>query len=59
MCINRYYFVSSRTKDGMNGSMMISTSKSFTEAKRIVKAKFKSYGYKGKPVHVVPFAVPA
>lgn len=58
MC-NRYYFVSSRAKDLMTGSMLISTSKDLTVAKNIAKRKFKEYGYKGKPVHVVPFAVPA
>lgn len=58
MC-NRYYFTSSRAKDLMTGAMMISTSKSLTDAKRIAKRKFNEYGYKGRPVHVSPFAVTA
>lgn len=56
MC-NKYYFVSSRAKDLMTGSMLISTSKSLTIARSIAKRKFKEYGYKGRPVHVSPFVV--
>lgn len=56
MC-NRYYFTSSRAKDLMTGSMLISTSRSLSDARSIAKRKFKEYGYKGKPVHVNPFAV--
>ena len=58
MCINKYYFRSSRSKDLMTGAMLISTSKNLTDARNIAKRKFKEYGYKGRVIHVVPFAVP-
>lgn len=52
MC-TRYYFVSSRLK----GSLMISTSKGLSHAKRIAKLRFKTYGYKGRIVNIHPFNV--
>lgn len=56
MC-TRYYFVSSRFKERANGSLMISTSKGLTHAKKIAKSRFKTYGYKGRIVNIVPFNV--
>ena len=58
MC-TRYYFVSSRLKERADGSLMISTSKGLSHAKRIAKSRFKTYGYKGKIVNIHPFSVNA
>ena len=38
MC-TRYYFVSSRIKERADGSLMISTSKGLTHAKKIAKSR--------------------
>ena len=56
MC-TRYYFVSSRLKERADGSIMISTSKGLSHAKRIAKSRFKTYGYKGRMVNIYPFNV--
>ena len=56
MCVTKYYFVSSRAKERDGSYLMISTSKSFTHAKNIAKARFKTYGYKGKAVSIYPFS---
>ena len=56
MC-TRYYFVSSRLKERADGSLMISTSKGLSHAKRIAKSRFKTYGYKGRIVNIYPFNV--
>lgn len=56
MC-TRYYFVSSRPKECADGSLMISTSKGLTHAKKIAKSRFKTYGYKGRIVNIHPFSV--
>lgn len=56
MC-TRYYFVSSRLKERADGSLMISTSKGLSHAKRIAKFRFKTYGYKGRIVNIHPFNV--
>ena len=53
----RYYFVSSRIKERADGSLMISTSKDLTHAKKIAKSRFKTYGYKGRIVNIHPFNV--
>ena len=53
----RYYFVSSRIKERADGSLMISTSKSLTHAKKIAKSRFKTYGYKGRIVNIHLFNV--
>ena len=55
MC-TKYYFVSSRAKERDGSYLMISTSKSFAHAKKIAKARFKTYGYKGKAVSIYPFS---
>ena len=56
MC-TRYYFVSSRIKERADGSLMISTSKGNTHAKKIAKKRFQMYGYKGRVVSIYPFSV--
>lgn len=56
MC-TRYYFVSSRPKERVDGSLMISTSMGLNHAKKIAKSRFKTYGYKGKIVNIHPFNV--
>jgi hypothetical protein len=56
MC-TRYYFVSSRLKERTDGSLIISTSKGLSHAKRIAKSRFKTYGYKGRIVNIHPFNV--
>lgn len=56
MC-TRYYFVSSKLKERADGSLMISTSKGLSHAKRIAKSRFKTYGYKGRIVNIRPFNV--
>jgi hypothetical protein len=56
MC-TRYYFVSSRLKERTDESLMISTSKGLSHAKRIAKSRFKTYGYKGRIVNIHPFNV--
>ena len=56
MC-TRYYFVSSRIKERADGSLMISTSKGLTHAKKIANSRFKAYGYKGRIVNIHPFSV--
>lgn len=56
MC-KRYYFVSSRIKERADGYLMISTSKGIAHANDIAKTRFKSYGYKGKPISIYPFSV--
>lgn len=56
MC-TRYYFVSSRLKERADGSLMISTSKGLSHAKRIAKSRFETYGYKGRIVNIHPFNV--
>lgn len=56
MC-TRYYFVSSRIKERADGSLMISTSKGLTHAKKIAKSRFKTYGYKGRIVNIHLFNV--
>lgn len=53
----RYYFVSSRIKERADGSLMISTSKDLTHAKKIAKSRFKTYGYKGRIVNIHLFNV--
>lgn len=57
MCITKYYFVSSKANECADGSLMISTSKGLTHAKKIAKSKFKTYGYKGRIVNIHPFNV--
>lgn len=47
-------FVSSRLKERADGSLMISTSKGLSHAKRIAKSRFKTYGYKGRIVNIHP-----
>lgn len=54
--INKYFFRSNNGNDSMTGAMLVSTSKNLEAARRIAKAKFKTYGYKGKPIHCIPFA---
>ena len=56
MC-ERFYFVSSRLKERADGSLMISTSKGLTHAKKIAKSRFKTYGYKGRIANIHPFNV--
>lgn len=53
--INKYFFRSNNGDDCMTGVMLVSTSKNLEAAKRIAKDKFKTYGYKGRPIHCVPF----
>ena len=57
MCITKYYFVSSKANERVDGSLMISTSKGFHHAKKIAKSRFKTYGYKGRIVNIHPFSV--
>lgn len=59
MCVTKYYFVSSKIKERVNGSLMISTSKGLNHAKKIAKSRFKTYGYKGRIVNIHPFNVKA
>lgn len=57
MCITKYYFVSSKANERVDGSLMISTSKGLNHAKKIAKSRFKTYGYKGRIVNIHPFSV--
>lgn len=57
MCITKYYFVSNRIKERVDGYLMISTSKGLTHAKKIAKKRFQMYGYKGRVVSIYPFSV--
>lgn len=57
MCVTKYYFISNRVKERADGSLMISTSKGLSHAKRIAKSRFKTYGYKGRIVNIHPFNV--
>lgn len=59
MCVTKYYFVSSKTNERADGSLMISTSKGLNHAKKIAKSRFKTYGYKGRIVNIHPFSVKA
>lgn len=59
MCVTKYYFVSSKANERVDGSLMISTSKGLTHAKKIAKSRFKTYGYKGRIVNIHPFSVKA
>lgn len=59
MCVTKYYFVSSKTTERADGSLMISTSKGLTHAKKLAKARFKTYGYKGRIVNIHPFSLKA
>lgn len=56
MCVTKYYFVSSKLKERVDGSLMISTSKGFNHAKKLAKSRFKIYGYKGRLVNIRPFS---
>ena len=47
--MERFFFRSSRPKDGMTGVMLISC-KNLAKAREYAKAKFKEYGYKGRAV---------
>ena len=49
--MNKYFFRSNRAEDGMTGVMLVSC-KNLTRAREYARAKFKSYGYKGKAVRV-------
>lgn len=51
MCVTKYYFVSSKANERVDGSLMISTSMGLNHAKRIAKSRFKTYGYKGRIVN--------
>lgn len=57
MCVTKYYFISNRVKERRYGSLMISTSKGFTHAKKIAKKRFQMYGYKGRVLNIHPFNV--
>ena len=57
MCVTKYYFISNRVKKRRDGSLMISTSKGLSHAKRIAKSRFKTYSYKGRIVNIHPFNV--
>lgn len=57
MCVTKYYFVSSKANERVDGSLMISTSKGLNHAKKIAKSRFKTYGYKGRIVNIHPFSV--
>ena len=59
MCVTKYYFVSSKANERVDGSLMISTSMGLNHAKRIAKSRFKTYGYKGRIVNIHPFSVKA
>ena len=50
--MERFFFRSSRPKDGMTGVMLISC-KNLSKAREYAKAKFKEYGYKGRAVRCV------
>lgn len=54
--INKYFFRSNNGNDRMTGAMLVSTSKNLEAARKIAKTKFKTYGYKGRPIHCIPFA---
>ena len=56
MCVTKYYFISNRVKERRDGSLMISTSKGFTHAKKIAKKRFQMYGYKGRIINIHPFS---
>ena len=56
MCITKYYFVSSKANERVDGSLMISTSKGLNHAKKIAKSRFKTYDYKGRIVNIHPFS---
>ena len=56
MCVTKYYFISNRIKERRDGSLMISTSKGFTHAKKIAKKRFQMYGYKGRIINIHPFS---
>ena len=47
--MEKFFFRSSRPKDGMTGVMLISC-KNLAKAREYAKAKFKEYGYKGRAV---------
>lgn len=55
--VYKILFVSSKVKERADGSLMISTSKGLSHAKRIAKSRFKTYGYKGRIVNIHPFNV--
>ena len=55
MCV-RYYFVSNRVKERVDGYLMISTSKGLNHAKNIAKKRFQMYGYKGRVLNIHPFS---
>lgn len=55
MC-NRYFFTSSRVKERAEGYVFISTSKDEAYAKKLAKSRFKSYGYKGRPIRIHPLS---
>lgn len=55
MC-NRYFFTSSHTKERAEGYVFISTSKDEAYAKKLAKARFKIYGYKGRPIRITPLS---
>lgn len=57
MGITKYYFVSSKANERVDGSLMISTSKGLNHAKRIAKSRFKTYGYKGGIVSIHPLSI--
>ena len=54
--MEKFFFRSSRAKDGMTGVMLISC-KNLTRAREYAKVKFKEYGYKGRAVRCVPIAI--
>ena len=47
--MEKFFFRSSRAKDGMTDVMLISC-KNLTKARKYAKDKFKEYGYKGRAV---------
>lgn len=54
--MERFFFRSSRPKDGMTGVMLISC-KNLAKAREYAKAKFKEYGYKGRAVRCAAIAI--
>ena len=52
----KYYFVSTRVKERVDGYLMVSTSKDLTHAKKIAKKRFQIYGYKGRVLNIHPFS---